>query len=110
MASILKVIGAIVVFFAFVLFVTCLAFSSNDEEGLASHERARCEDSQCYDEEYDYDYGNKGDNSRNRERGAFSPGPFDRSPVDIHDNYVCISPNCERKDDGRQREPEQPVF
>lgn len=27
-------------------------------------------------------------------RGSFSPGPFDRSPVDIHDNQVCISPNC----------------
>lgn len=27
-------------------------------------------------------------------RGSFSPGPFDRSPIDIHDNQVCISPNC----------------
>lgn len=25
-------------------------------------------------------------------RGSFSPGPFDRSPVDIHDN--CISLDC----------------
>lgn len=27
-------------------------------------------------------------------RGSFSPGPFDRSPVDIHDNQFCISPDC----------------
>lgn len=32
----------------------------------------------------------QGDNCR----GSFSPGPFDRSPVDIHDNQVCISPDC----------------
>lgn len=25
-------------------------------------------------------------------RGSFSPGPFDRSPVDVHDN--CISLDC----------------
>lgn len=33
-------------------------------------------------------------NSEGDCRGSFSPGPFDRSPVDIHDNQVCISPNC----------------
>lgn len=27
-------------------------------------------------------------------RGSFSPGPFDRSPVDVHDNQICISPDC----------------
>ena len=35
-------------------------------------------------------------------RGSFSPGPFDRSPVDIHDNQVCISPDCSGKGDGKQ--------
>lgn len=43
------------------------------------------------------DYGDN-DNRRchNSEncRGSFSPGPFDRSPVDIHDNNFCISPDC----------------
>lgn len=32
-------------------------------------------------------------------RGSFSPGPFDRSPVDIHDNTVCISPDCSSHND-----------
>lgn len=43
------------------------------------------------------DYGDN-DNRRchNSEncRGSFSPGPFDRSPVDIHDNQFCVSPDC----------------
>lgn len=39
----------------------------------------------------------QGDNCR----GSFSPGPFDRSPVDIHDNQVCISPDCS----GRKENP-----
>jgi len=29
-----------------------------------------------------------------RHRGNFSPGPFDRSPVDVHDNEICVSLNC----------------
>lgn len=44
--------------------------------------------------------GNDGDQGRCRGngcRGSFSPGPFDRSPVDIHDNQVCISPDCSSK-------------
>jgi hypothetical protein len=40
-------------------------------------------------------------NARGDCRGSFSPGPFDRSPVEIHDNDVCISPNCS----GRSDEP-----
>jgi len=28
-----------------------------------------------------------------------SPGPFDRSPVDVHDNDICISPDCSRRGD-----------
>lgn len=35
-------------------------------------------------------------------RGSFSPGPFDRSPIDIHDN--CISPDCS----GRSRKQDPP--
>lgn len=51
-------------------------------------------DSSC--QQYDQNYGSRDDRNRNRDRnrGAFSPGPFDRSPVDIHDNNLCISPDC----------------
>jgi hypothetical protein len=52
------------------------------------------------------DYGNGNDQRRCHEsencRGSFSPGPFDRSPVDIHDNQVCISPDCSHKNDPNQ--------
>lgn len=42
----------------------------------------------------------QGDNCR----GSFSPGPFDRSPVDIHDNQVCISPDCSgHSSDGKKK-------
>lgn len=51
-----------------------------------------------------YAYDDGGDNGSGNDqrhchesencRGSFSPGPFDRSPVDIHDNQVCISPDC----------------
>lgn len=38
-------------------------------------------------------------------RGNFSPGPFDRSPVDIHDNQVCISPDCSSHNDDKKGNP-----
>lgn len=50
-----------------------------------------------------YDGGNQDQRRCHRSencRGSFSPGPFDRSPVDIHDNQVCISPDCSHKDNG----------
>lgn len=40
-------------------------------------------------------------------RGSFSPGPFDRSPVDIHNNQVCISPDCSTHNNGDQKKPPQ---
>lgn len=53
------------------------------------------------------DYGNGNDQRHCHEsqncRGSFSPGPFDRSPVDIHDN--CISLDCggyEKKPGGQK--------
>lgn len=57
------------------------------------------------------EYGNGNDNRRCRGencRGSFSPGPFDRSPVEIHDNQICISPDCsnsggDAKKDQKQR-------
>jgi len=69
---------------------------------LADHEyEERCGRYGC--NEYDYDYGNRGDNSRGRERGAFSPGPFDRSPVDFSGS--CISLNCSGREDRQEEQP-----
>lgn len=34
------------------------------------------------------------DRCEKNHRGNFSPGPFDRSPVDVHDNTVCVSLDC----------------
>lgn len=51
----------------------------DDDRGYSGEQE--CENSGC---------GNE--NSRGRNRGAFSPGPFDRSPVDFRDN--CISLDC----------------
>lgn len=123
-------IAIAIILFAFL--VGCIAIANDDEslgkvqlishEGRAvtldhyerSSEQGRCYDSECSNQDYDQDYGNRGDQSRcrgNNCRGSFSPGPFDRSPVDIHDNQVCISPDCSshndnaRNTDGRQPEP-----
>lgn len=40
--------------------------------------------------DYENDYGSEGDNSRGRDRGAFSPGPFTDSPVTI---WICAVPD-----------------
>ena len=110
-------IAIAIILFAFL--VGCIAIANDDDESLGhikliNHEQGRCYDSECSNQDYDQDYGNRGDQSRcrgNNCRGSFSPGPFDRSPVDIHDNQVCISPNCsshndnERNPDERQPEP-----
>jgi hypothetical protein len=52
------------------------------------------------------DYGNDNDQRKcyrsENCRGSFSPGPFDRSPVDIHDNQVCISPDCSSHGDDKK--------
>jgi hypothetical protein len=63
---------------------------------------------------YDYDDGGQGNGNDQRKcyrgencRGSFSPGPFDRSPIDFSDS--CISLDCsgrEKKDDKKApREP-----
>jgi hypothetical protein len=56
------------------------------------------------------DYGNGNDQRRCHEsqncRGSFSPGPFDRSPVDVHDN--CVSLDCSGSaKDGKKQPPAQ---
>jgi hypothetical protein len=94
------------IFLAGVLVAGCIAVV-NDEDAhgpvvLASHEYDRGDEYGGGD--YENDYGNRGENSRGRDRGSFSPGPFDDSPVDIRDN--CVSLDCggrERGAEGRQR-------
>lgn len=68
-----------------VMFPTSAAFASttkgNDDGG-----RGDCSsEGSCNDQRRC-----QGDNCR----GSFSPGPFDRSPIDFHDNQICISPDC----------------
>lgn len=76
---------------------------------LVSHERDRCYGDECYDQGdgaggYGSDYGHNRRDDRNRNRGAFSPGPFDRSPVDFSNS--CISLDCsgreKDRDEGRR--------
>jgi hypothetical protein len=49
----------------------------------------------AYDDGGSYGDGNQQDRCHRSEncRGSFSPGPFDRSPVDASHNTFCIGPN-----------------
>lgn len=47
------------------------------------------------------DYGNRRNN--NRGRRSFSPGPFDRSPIDMRN--ACISLDCSGREPDRRDEP-----
>lgn len=75
---------------------------------IARHERER---RRCYNSSAecrgDQDYDNGRDDNR---RAGISPGPFDRSPVDIHDNNltVCFPFSTCGKKDGEQ-DPSQPM-
>lgn len=82
-------------------------------------EQPRCyEDEDCYNDDdggdgysqrYDQNYGSRDDRNRNRHRnrGAFSPGPFDRSPLDFRN--ACISLDCSgRSNNDRDRRDDQP--
>lgn len=55
------------------------------------------------------DYGNGNDQRHCHEsencRGSFSPGPFDRSPVDVHDN--CVSLDCSGYGGQPKKPPQQ---
>lgn len=58
---------------------------------FADHDYRDCDwDGNCGGQEYDQNYGSRDDRNRNRnrERGAFSPGPFDDSPVTI--GPICM--------------------
>lgn len=65
---------------------------------LADHDYrgSDCYDGECYSQEYDQNYGSGDDRNRNqgRERGAFSPGPFDDSPVDAFNNLCMPGATC----------------
>jgi len=75
-----------------------------------------CWDGECYDgdgqdQRYDQNYGSRDDRnrSRNRNRGAFSPGPFDRSPVDaFNGNTVCLPGSTCNVEDRRQPKEDEP--
>lgn len=77
---------AVAVAAALVLAVPAMPAQASHQGGRYGDERERCYDSDgCNDQEYDQNYGSRDDRNRNRDRnrGAFSPGPFDRSPVTI---------------------------
>lgn len=93
----LAIVGAII-FFAF--FIGCIAVANDgDDDGLGrqqlvSHEYCE-ENSDCYGGSYEQDYGSYDRNrNRDRNRGAFSPGPFDDSPVDAFNNTCLPGATC----------------
>lgn len=88
---------------------------------LISHERERCYDEWGCEEEGGYygedrgygggysggDYGHNRRDDRNRDRGAFSPGPFDDSPVDAFNGNVICLPGSQCRPDDRNRDEER---
>ena len=108
------IIGMVAVSVGILALVGLLAVCGpgGDDRGLgraqvAGHEE--CSDDDCGGYRQDYDQWNQDDRNRNRgrNRGAFSPGPFDRSPVEMHD--VCVSLDCsgreKRRDDSSEPGP-----
>lgn len=86
------VIGVVLVVLALALiglFAVCTPGEDDHSLGrsqVAYHERddGDCDwNGDCGDDSYHNEYGNRGDQNRRRNRGSFSPGPFDRSPVTI---------------------------
>lgn len=62
------------------------AYHDGDRYGHGGYDNGDCEWSgDCGGQNYDQNYGSRDDRNRNRHRnrGAFSPGPFDHSPVII---------------------------
>lgn len=118
----MKTAFAVVGFVVVALVVgTCVACSDDDQEGykpmqLVSHQYdggGDCDWSgQCGGgDEYRHDYSNHDRNrNRQRDRGAFSPGPFRDSPVVICAPYSCNS-GGEQSGGNRENQPppeEQP--
>lgn len=92
MKTILAAIGLIVVLIIFGLFAVC---NDDDDSNSLGPERIILAGyhggSDCYQygdcRDHDRRYDNDGEDNR---RGGISPGPFDRSPVDLRDNRVVI--------------------
>lgn len=99
----MKVLGVIIlgIFLTGALVAGCIAVV-NDENSLArivvaSHDYGGdCDRDDCGGQEYDQNNGSRDDRNRNRDRnrGAFSPGPFDRSPVDAFNNVCMPGATC----------------
>lgn len=109
LALIILVVFGVLIVGAF--FASCDALFEDEDEvndlGItvteqAYHEECDPEWGDCYQGEYEQDYGSY-DRNRNRERnrGAFSPGPFDRSPIDFSGS--CFSLDCSGHQD-RERD------
>lgn len=103
------VVGAI--FLAGVVVAGCIAVV-NDEDSLGrmqlvSHEYD-CDPyyEPCGGDEYEQ-WNSDQRNHNRRNRGAFSPGPFEDSPVDFRNN--CISLDCGGRDDRDRRSDEAPA-
>lgn len=104
-----------IVFLAGVLVAGCVALV-NDEDSLGRVELVSHEYRDGGDCEWEGDcggqyssggdYGHNRRDDRHRNRGAFSPGPFDRSPVDFSNS--CISLDCSGRDEGRRRRRDEP--
>lgn len=70
------------------------------------YDRSRCQGYDCREG----GSGNEGEYRDDNRRAGISPGPFDRSPVDIHDNRLVICfpfSRCDGKDG--QQDGDQPV-
>jgi hypothetical protein len=77
-----------------------VAWADHDGRG---YERDRCYEGDCSDQEYDQ-WNSEQRNHNGRERGAFSPGPFDDSPVDAFNGVCMPGATCHYDGDGRQRD------
>ena len=75
------------------------------------HENPQCDDgyNDCSSQEYRHDYSNHDRNrNRDRERGAFSPGPFDRSPIEFSNNTICMpGATCYSHEPGEKKESDK---
>lgn len=106
----MKVLGWLIlaVFVAGVLVAGCFALVNNEDSlapptTYAYHERGGYDDGDYGDDRY-YDRRRRGNDNRNGRN--VSPGPFDRSPVEMHN--VCISLDCSGRseEDRRDQDPE----
>jgi len=82
---------------------------SHDYDGGGYDEDPRCYDGGCSSQ--DDQWSNRDENrNRGRNRGAFSPGPFDDSPVDaFNGNTICLPGSTCRFDGRRGEDEEQPA-